>query len=156
MYARAVSFSLALALTDNQTTPRGLVQEAIVYAPTYYKKMLDQSITRSVIPAPKPAGSRSAARPANLAVKSGLEFGPDAYRRQLSARIAFARGEMESQQTTSARGTLSKTARERVQRQQQQQSSQSATPTPPQGRVSGRRPMMLRRVADEAPPLSAR
>lgn len=145
---------------------RYCVQEAAKYAPTYYRKMIDRSITKTLIPAPC---SANGVTPANLAISSGLDFGSEAYRRQLSARIAHARGEMEKQPASSRDAGLSKTLNRTASRamkgpQPQRQSAKAlhggsppaANAEPPVlARVRGRRPRMVVRIVDQAP-LSAR
>lgn len=142
--------------------------------------MLDQSITRTLIPPPR-SGNGGITKSANLAIRTGLDFGSEAYRRQLSARIAHARGEA-GRHTLSARGTglsktLSRTARQQNSDLKPRPQSQSARapqdsegnrvralgtytahapPSAPLGRVRGRRPRMVVRIAEQADLLGAR
>jgi hypothetical protein len=142
--------------------------------------MLDQSITRTLIPPPH-SRNGGVIKPANLATRTGLDFGSEAYRRHLSARIAHARGGL-GQHAPSARGTglsktLSKTARQKGSELKPQPKSQSAReprdgeasrgralravtaqkpPSAPLGRMSGRRPRMVVRITEQADLLGAR
>ena len=155
-------------------------QEAAKYAPPYYQQLLHQSINHALFPQRQP-GNTETIKSANLVSNAGLNFGSQAYRRHLSARIARARGEM-GERVPSIRGTgLSKTLGSRTVRQQSTQlkphlpytarslrgaeagqarplqaADAHAPPSAPPVRLRGRRPRMVVRIADQADQLSAR